>query len=351
MKLRNKLILSCAALAAVATTAVSTTYAWYTANTTVTADGVEGTTKTSDDSTLLISKTGAVGSWGSKVKFDIHPTDIVPVQYTAAEGNTPESYKTWTADDNEATGTATKGTHYIQFELYFKSGSTQNLDVTLTDFAFEETTTALNPKMVLSNDGLTQSTAGTTYTCNFLRALTYVEDIGASTEVASGSTATMGSTHTRTAYSMDAFIETTDSLSSGCNAHKYYNSVKGLYELTSDTAITSGKKYYTFNAATGAYTEVSSPVVADIATYYECTGIDMSKTNSETLTAYDTTASTRAIGQTGAGSLTGMSPILMVQYTIYLDGWDQYCFDACQGQSFSLAMEFTGATHRDTSGD
>ena len=58
MKLRNKLILSCAALAAVATTAVSTTYAWYTANDSVKATGINAQTSQTDDTLLLISKTG-----------------------------------------------------------------------------------------------------------------------------------------------------------------------------------------------------------------------------------------------------------------------------------------------------
>ena len=56
MKLRNKLILSCAALAAVATTAVSTTYAWYTSNVDVSASGITAKSASAADSTLLISK-------------------------------------------------------------------------------------------------------------------------------------------------------------------------------------------------------------------------------------------------------------------------------------------------------
>ena len=342
MKLRNKLILSCAALAAVATTAVSTTFAWYTANTTVTADKISGTTKTSTDATLLISKTGAVGSWGSKVSLDINATDLVPVEYDS----TSKKYHAWDAENNAPLTTDAATSAYIQFSLYFKSGSESDLKVNLTDFNFVETTTTLPTKMVLSNDGLAQTTAGSTYTCNFFRALTYVEEIGASTEVASGSTATFdsGVTPNRIAYDMEELATNTDTLATGCNAHKYYNSVKGLYALTADTSITSGKTYYTFNSATGAYTAVASPDVANIADYYECTGLDTTNTNSETLVEYGDRAAT-LLGQTGAGSLTGYSPILMVTYTIYLDGWDAYCFDACQGQTFTLDMEFTGSTN------
>ena len=49
MKLNKKLIMSCAALAACATTLVSSTYAWYTTNTEVTLDTVTGSTAAAAD--------------------------------------------------------------------------------------------------------------------------------------------------------------------------------------------------------------------------------------------------------------------------------------------------------------
>ena len=62
---------------------------------------------------------------------------------------------------------------------------------------------------------------------------------------------------------------------------RYYNGVDSdgnssitigrEYALTTDVAIDSSKTYYTFDAATGEYTAVANPVVADIATYYEMT--------------------------------------------------------------------------------
>ena len=41
------------------------------------------------------------------------------------------------------------------------------------------------------------------------------------------------------------------------------------YSKTSDTAIDSTKTYYTYNEETGVYTKVTSPVAADLDTYYE----------------------------------------------------------------------------------
>ena len=79
MKLRNKLILSCAALAAVATTAVSTTFAWYTANTEVTAGTLTAETEAGSDKLLLISETGAKGTWGSKIDFPDSTVKFIPL--------------------------------------------------------------------------------------------------------------------------------------------------------------------------------------------------------------------------------------------------------------------------------
>ena len=85
MKLRNKLILSCAALAAVATTAVSTTFAWSTANDSVKATGVTGKTNENDSTLLLISKTAKVGSWGASVAIDSSAVTLEPVAYNSTD--------------------------------------------------------------------------------------------------------------------------------------------------------------------------------------------------------------------------------------------------------------------------
>lgn len=46
-----------------------------------------------------------------------------------------------------------------------------------------------------------------------------------------------------------------------------------IYTKTKDTTIDETKKYYTLSG--GVYTEVAEPKVADIATYYEVTGVDV----------------------------------------------------------------------------
>ena len=37
----------------------------------------------------------------------------------------------------------------------------------------------------------------------------------------------------------------------------------------------------------------------------------------------------------------GVDQVLEVTFTIFLNGWDAYCFDVCRGQSFSVSLDFT----------
>jgi len=320
MKLRNKLILSCAALAAVATTAVSTTFAWYTNNTEVTAKGVSGTTLTADQSVLMISKDDY--NWGSKVQLNISSLNLVPVQ------NASGTFTKWTQANNAADASATANTDYLTFDLYFKSGTTDSLNVYIKQFNLVNTTAAsgLPSKIKLNKIGLPISE--TTYTVDMFRALTIDQNAFTTTEKLTENedlpSATANSTYTKVWDCQSlAGTDSLSGLSAGTqdgnyDAHRYYNAVKGLEtNTTSDTA--------------------DDP-------------IDTTKTNSETTRAdlantsangYEATS--WKLGETGAGSTvaTTASSVLKITFVIYLDGWDKACFDACQGQSFTLDMEFT----------
>ena len=41
------------------------------------------------------------------------------------------------------------------------------------------------------------------------------------------------------------------------------------------------------------------------------------------------------------GQLNKDADYITVDFYIYLDGWDTYCYDACKGQEFQLDLEFT----------
>jgi hypothetical protein len=314
-KLGLKLGLSCAALAACATTLVSTTFAWYTSNDSVKATGVTGKTSDQDDTLLLISKYGRKGTWGAKVELDTAGVTLEPVEYDT----TNDKYYLWDGSNNEVdtTAEAVKGGdeassgQVISFPLYFKSGSTQNLDVQIDTFTLTNVNAANLPTKAVLAEG-TGST-GNTYSMNMFRAANFVTIIGNTTEVATNSPAAPSST-TRTCYSLDSLVAAdTDSFStnstSASNAHTYYNNVKSL---TGTDAIPTDK-----------------------------TSSEASETDIATFAAAD-----HLVGTTGAGgAASGLDNILMMQVEIYLDGWDIACFDACRNQSFTLEMTFKAANH------
>jgi hypothetical protein len=321
-KLGLKLGLSCAALAACATTLVSTTFAWYTSNDSVKATGITGKTSAQDDTLLLISKTGVKGQWGAKVTLDTSKVTLEPVEYNA----TKKEYYLWDGAKNavDTSAAAVKGGdnaqsgQVISFPLYFKSGSTQNLDVQIDTFTLTNDNAANLPTKSVLAEG-TGSSANT-YSMNMFRATNFVTIIGATTEVATGTPAAP-TTSTRTCYMLDSLVEEgTDSFStnssSASNAHTYYNNVKSL--TTNTTEDTSDDPIDTSKTS-------SEDGETDIATF---------------------AANGFTIGATGQGGATGgLDNILMMQVEIYLDGWDIACFDACRNQSFTLEMTFKAAKH------
>ena len=479
MKLRNKLILSCAALAAVATTAVSTTFAWYTANDEVRATNITAGTQSNADTTLLISTSGAQRTWGAKADLGMIDTQsLVPVSFDGT------NYHVWDKQTNDPSSTnvdasAVNSTgkyigSYLSFMLYFKSGTSESLNVGVKSIKLVNTTPTLGTKTTLTTDGLAISTP--TYTIDAFRALTFATNSARSTEVESGFAAqtasaaiyeevavTVGTTvvtglytksgdtytqittadtkavanttyyknvasQERKAYSIEGYRTLTDSLNavttgtpvpqtdtvSGYNAHQYYNTVKGLeysvcsatitdtasfntaknaakgkklykanttYETVSITGETDDAKAAAFATAKAAnqlytrsgdaepytYTKISATATYDAtATYYKVASVtyaeatayeagtvyyvkdalDVTKENSETLTALpkgsssDDLPTAISLGYTGAGATGSTDAVLAVRFDIYLDGWDLACFDACQGQSFTLEMEF-----------
>lgn len=58
----------------------------------------------------------------------------------------------------------------------------------------------------------------------------------------------------------------------GIANNEFLASAYGFYAKTLDTAIDEDKTYYTYDSATGEYTAVETPDVAQIGNYYECTG-------------------------------------------------------------------------------
>lgn len=298
MKLKGKLIMSAAALAACAATLTSTTYAWYTSNTEVKATGVTGTTAASGSELLLISDTGADGSWSNAIALskddvagnkNIDGDQLMPVAH-AAEGE----YKGW--DGSAVSDTAASNTDYLQFDLFFKA--TKKLPVYVNGFTITNTTKALPSKDILANaGGLNASNTNKTYTVDVRRAL----KVETKSEVVNKGTASTTSYGQYNLSKLDTYTDSLNSLSS-YNAHTYFNTVTGN---TIPTEVTTTQSV--------ASTEIKK----------------------------NTGTTKWSLGETPVATEAGDATYLKVTFIVYLDGWDLACFDACQGQSISIALNFT----------
>lgn len=299
MKLKGKLIMSAAALAACAATLTSTTYAWYTSNTEVKATGVKGTTAASGSELLLISDTGADGSWSNAItlskedvagNINIDGDQLMPVAH-AANGE----YKGW--NSNKVSDTDASNTDYLQFDLFFKA--TKELPVYVNGFTITNGNAAALPsKDILANaGGLTASNTNKTYKVDVRRAL----KVETKSEVVTQGTA---STPSYGQYNLSKLNTYEDSLKglSSYNAHEYFDAVTGNH--IADTV--TGKS-------------VTSTMISTTA------GADNQWT----------------LGTTPLAAEAGDATYLKVTFIVYLDGWDLACFDACQGQSISIALNFT----------
>lgn len=289
-KLTKKLLLSALSLGLAVVTLTTTTFAWYTTSTEANASGTGTTSGTTDDSTLLISNDyntkGADATWSKTTSF-ANATSLMPAQLVKG---TFKNLK----------GQAESGVY--TFTLWFKTSKTtgsSNIGVYLS-------------KLNIANGG------GITPYDNLLNGVTGLTD----TLVPTGANYTIDAVRAldmkigNTAYELSGqFDYEEDSVTSKptIDAEYYYNSVMGGDALTDDS-----------DELTPLYVGDGNVVTtADDSNNHVSIGeIKYVAANDETDTPahYD---------------------VLAVTFTIFLNGWDQYCFDACKGQDFKIELEFT----------
>lgn len=295
MKLKGKLIMSAAALAACAATLTSTTYAWYTTNTTVDASNVSGTTADSGDASILISQDPKEASgkkiWASSVSVteenQKNRNSLIPLEYTSTQFQALNS-----------TSANTDG--YLEFKLYFKTAKVG--DGKGTTSLYLKTFKATNANDLRESDNLVYTGAAAskdyskgldvglpTYTIDAARCLGLVMDSDTVTNLNS--------------YAFDVTEGTLkdDSVktSNQINAITYYNTVMNL---TGEKALKDNEH------------------------------------NLKTLGAADAEAGTDALK---IAELPNAGTETSVTFKVYLNGWDKYCFDACKGQTFNFEIAFT----------
>lgn len=318
MKLRNKLILSCAALAAVASTAVSTTFAWYTSNKEVTASGIQASSQDAGSKLLMIADgLNAQGepvevanlSWQTKIT-NLNETQpelgMTPLSWngTTLQGLDTSTGKTGAATNADAAG-------YLHFVIYLRNASTGNDAVcsfTLTEFA----NVAANhtDAMTFANLPTKGVVKGENYTnklslssnANYKVDATRVLAVNIEKTIVGASTTTEETAHKLSKANYLTGDNDAATVVSG-SAVDYYNDVM-TPAVPLDAAATGAGSFgstITLNTAVESFVTVPSDTAGDASKYVK------------------------------------------LDFKVYLDGWDANCYDACQGQYFNFGLKFTTA--------
>ena len=307
MKLRKKLLLSCAALAACATTMVSTTYAWYTSNTEVTAGNINGTTAASGSELLLISQDAT--NWFTAIEnVNETATQLVPMQYNKGTDNTEQG----TLGSMGSTK-GSDGDGFVEFSLYLKNASTSagNLKVQITEITNTTgATLPAKPVVGANHKYIGIAASNSTYTVDMMRALCMEIEVYNNTQGAP----TTWNLRTDNVYELEQHATLKD------------DSLKGSTASTSAIGDTDADKTGKFSAHQ-YYNAVMTENIALTDSTVFGTWDKNSKLDLGTLP----TAGTAATNNT----------YLKVTFKLFLNGWDLACFDACQGQTFKLGLKFT----------
>lgn len=280
-KLTRKLFLSIAALACCAATLVSTTFAWYVNNPQSTVGEIAGTTASAGTTgSISVSKDGTTWKKNLDAPNSIaNPaTGITPVTPTAAT----------LATFNDVDGSPVTGA-VIQFSIWVKADVAGTATVTCD----VENTGTLGTQVAFVSNGLFDTAAtpaaiaeGTTITCDAVNALRMGIQQGADLAAAQAANATVYEVdQIDTGYVAPEAPTGATLLGSTSNAHTYYSAINSEDSIVTTSAVNS-----------------TSGTIADI-------------------------------------TLAAGTPICFV-YTVWLEGTDTMCFNACAAQNFSFDFTF-----------
>lgn len=311
-KLGKKLVLSSLSLGLAVVTLTTTTYAWYTSNTDVSANGMNGSIAGGSDVGLLISKDGS--NFSTAINFTAADIEAFTHNGSLLE---PLEYRTTSKDlgglqTGEDAVAAAKDHTYLQFSIYVKTTASEfptnegvaatEIPVYFKSLAIENTTATLPEYNILTDYKVAGGASGWTspkgkYAVDATRALNLGLAVGeqqaqASTDIGA------------TPLSLNNYVTpvTEKGLATKVDALDYYNAVMHGGDVDTSKFISRPAAY--------------APV-------------ELAKASAEGLTALK------------AVSITSLESAYEMVFTIWLDGWDAYCFDACRGQDFSIDFELT----------
>lgn len=292
----TKLALSGVALAATAATLATSTYAWYTTNTNVSANGMSATTASTGASSVLISTDDE--NWSQSVTLDTSSVkNLAPIQCVAAGSFV------------ELNGTAASEA-YLDVKLFVKTTATGGdgaVPLYLNDVTISNSVKTTPAKGTADN--YLKNVAGNIGGVDSAQSKYWVDVTKAVWMNFTSSSVTKAN---ETIYDLATCGERVASLNvtdANANALDYLNRV--LNQDESVITYTKGK--------TGKTT----------------TDLSLAKENAIVASS---TESTTAL-QVAALDANGQSTEL--HFRFFLNGWDEFCFDACKGQTFNVTLSFT----------
>jgi len=330
----TKLALSGAAVAALAATFSTSTYAWYVTNNKADISAVTGSTASADAAgSISLSATGVAGSFKKSLSLSSFSTaSLSPVITT--DGKTFNELNTATGAATTSVTVAKTGygasdegkVYCYRFFILAEGSTTDNVDTEDVN----ESQTIITPKVTIVNTtdttafrsqvnysdsaltaGSSSIQAGESFYCNALNAMSMSSALYQSS--------TLVSALTDTAAVTTAFGSATTTLNS-------------VDQLSAAMTAGDGNRYAT-SVATGTgkgFPENAKIATAGAQTYYDA------------ISEVDLAAGAKAQKSGTALStitLNNMKPVL-VEFYLWIDGADDACFNACENQSFSVAFEF-----------
>ncbi|MCR5349582.1 MAG: hypothetical protein K6E20_01175 [Acholeplasmatales bacterium] len=304
----TKLALSGVALAAVAATLGTSTYAWYVTNSTATASGVQGTANAGGAGNVLVAqastadtKVNGHGAFVQNLTFDttnytstttasgLNP--VSPATASVASDASPSTVSgvaSITADTVwvDKDGLTVEGGSSIDFDIWVLSTSKTTVNLTYT-ISNTTATGDVKKQLAYANTGLpTNVSQGNSFAANIVDALRM-------SVVAEGASITNGtSTTTNIIYDVAASASATSSTygsyTTGGSANEYLVAVLGEQVVkTGPTTVSQTTKNIPLTVVANAEAKLS--------------------------------------------------------FKIWLEGTDDQCFDSCAGQTFAINFSFTGA--------
>jgi len=303
----TKLALSGVALAAVAATLGTSTYAWYVSNSTAEIAGVSGQTQSATSGNLLLNtlkeEEGVIsetGSWGNKFNFTQLTVKNNPaLNPTTKDGNnfTPKANTGaatgWHDKSNTPMTTAT-AYGYVMFGVW----STEKVKANMT-FGIANNTSSFTAQTAYTAEGLPSGvTVNSTWTQDFVHALKFEVLIaplaGAKVNDILATKSTVYNAESAKAADLNSDYASPASTKSGGNAHDYYKAISD--------------EYVTTNVIDGGESATSSA--------FPGTGVALSLAKNE-----------------------GAAVKYVVAIRYWLEGTDTDCFDSCAAQTFNLNLK------------